>query len=109
MSSSAGTTKPPPPQHQQPEALVNVLTVVHRSAPLYELDLSSFGRRDDSPHLAQFIAFAALDNVDRLVGCASNSVDVSGLNSVSTVSLGSFAASFIGLDCMAKFGQTLAF
>ncbi|CAD7968834.1 unnamed protein product [Amoebophrya sp. A120] len=55
----------------QPPAEVYILFIV---APtfglpgtgdlLYELDLSSNGKREDSPHLAQFIASSSLDELD---------------------------------------------
>lgn len=36
-------------------------------APLYSIDLSTEGERDDSPHLVEFIIHAALDAVDALL------------------------------------------
>ena len=43
---------------------VRLLYLVKESAPIYELDLSTPGRREDSPHLAQFIVSAALDELE---------------------------------------------
>lgn len=40
--------------------------------PLYERDLSPPGRRDDTPHLDEFIMHAALDVVDELAWQGTN-------------------------------------
>eukprot|EP00929_Paragymnodinium_shiwhaense_P060059 TRINITY_DN30031_c0_g1_i1.p2 TRINITY_DN30031_c0_g1~~TRINITY_DN30031_c0_g1_i1.p2 ORF type:complete len:160 (+),score=34.98 TRINITY_DN30031_c0_g1_i1:64-543(+) len=57
----------------QPAATVNVLIIVGADdQPLYEADLSSAGRRDDSPHLDQFIVNAALDLVEDIVWTTSS-------------------------------------
>ncbi|CAD7971989.1 unnamed protein product [Amoebophrya sp. A25] len=40
-----------------------LLYVVRESEALYEIDLSGPGKREDSPHLAQFIVLAALDEL----------------------------------------------
>ncbi|CEL95851.1 unnamed protein product [Vitrella brassicaformis CCMP3155] len=49
-------------------ATVYVFVIVGKGDQLlYEADLSSAGKRDDSPHLDQFILHAALDMVDAQV------------------------------------------
>ena len=50
------------------QASINVLMIVGaEDVPLYFLDLSSDGERDDSPHLDEFIMNAALDVVDSML------------------------------------------
>eukprot|EP00392_Amoebophrya_sp_AT5.2_P010994 g11069.t1 len=54
-------------------ASIYILYIVKESEPLYELDLSTSGRRDDSPHLDQFIAAASLDELDQSLATSSSS------------------------------------
>ena len=50
---------------REPAAIVNVFTIINRQDdPIFEADLSSTGKRDDSPHLNQFVLHAALDAVE---------------------------------------------
>lgn len=64
---------PPPPAAPQPPAVISCLYVVREDWPIYEIDLSGAGRRDDSPHLDQFIVYAALDAVDVRLANAAHS------------------------------------
>ncbi|KAF4696493.1 RNA-binding protein 42 [Perkinsus olseni] len=62
-----GVPPPPPPGRNDQVADINLFMIVDGKddLPLYSADLSSSaGRRDDSPHLDQFVMHSSLDVID---------------------------------------------
>ncbi|KAF4716240.1 RNA-binding protein 42 [Perkinsus olseni] len=62
-----GVPPPPPPGRNDQVADINLFMMVDGKddLPLYSADLSSSaGRRDDSPHLDQFVMHSSLDVID---------------------------------------------
>lgn len=71
---------------------VYVLIIVGKGdVPIFEADLSSPGKRDDTPHLDQFIIHQALDIVDELVW-QSNSMYLKNVDSFNNFHVSAFCS-----------------
>eukprot|EP01070_Trichotokara_eunicae_P002672 Trichotokara_eunicae@DN2820_c0_g1_i1.p1 len=58
---------------QQNASHVYVFMIIGKGdTPLYEVDLSTPGKREDTPHLDQFIIHTAIDMVDEVLWTTSN-------------------------------------
>lgn len=59
----------------QRPAFLNVFMIIGKDdAPIFSIDLTNEGLRDDSPHLDEFIIHSALDSVDAMLVCFSRSL-----------------------------------